>query len=375
MLEDNPMLAINVKLWKYFAVIFPGHGNHWRVYAFVLPICVMNAMQFVYLFRMWGDLAPFILNTFFAAAIFDALLRTCLVIINRDKFEAFILELLSMYKEIELSNDAYGNAILKDTISSARKVSIFNLTASFFDIVGALIYPLLCDGRVHPFGVALPGVDMTASPVYEIFYIIQFPTPLILTAMYMPFVSLFASFAMFGRTALMILQHKLQGICEDGRTEEQQYMALKASIKYYNRLVSYIKDFNSLVTYIVFVEFMLFGAIICSLLFCMNIIETYTQIISIIMYILTMMYVLFTYYWHANEMLIESIKVSEAAYSIPWYCCSKRFRKTLLLFIIRTQQPLQIMVGNIYPMTLATFQSLLNTSYTYFTMLRGLYSQ
>ena len=97
------MLSINVKLWKYLSVIFPGRGNNWRVYVFVLPVCIMNAMQFVYLFRMWGDLAPFILNTFFAAAIFDALLRTCLVIINRDKFEAFIMELSSMFKEIQVS--------------------------------------------------------------------------------------------------------------------------------------------------------------------------------------------------------------------------------------------------------------------------------
>lgn len=34
--------------------------------------------------------------------------------------------------------------------------------------------------------------------------------------------------------------------------------------------------------------------------------------------------------------------MSEAAYSIPWYCCSKRFRKVLLLFIIRSQKPLQV---------------------------------
>lgn len=32
---------------------------------------------------------------------------------------------------------------------------------------------------------------------------------------------------------------------------------------------------------------------------------------------------------------------------------------------------LQIRVGNVYPMTLAMFQSLLNASYSYFTMLRG----
>ncbi|KAI9583449.1 hypothetical protein GQX74_005197 [Glossina fuscipes] len=102
-LEDNPMLEINVKVWKYLSVIFPDREHAWRVYVFVLPVCVMNIMQFVYLLRMWGDLAPFILNTFFAAAIFDALLRTCLVIINRDKFEAFLLELTEMYRDIEIS--------------------------------------------------------------------------------------------------------------------------------------------------------------------------------------------------------------------------------------------------------------------------------
>lgn len=89
---------------------------------------------------------------------------------------------------------------------------------------------------VHPFGVALPGVDMTASPVYEIFYIIQFPTPLILTAMYMPFVSLFASFAMFGKSALMILQRKLKRIYAENKSEEQQFAELKECIAYYNRL-------------------------------------------------------------------------------------------------------------------------------------------
>jgi len=35
----------------------------------------------------------------------------------------------------------------------------------------------------------------------------------------------------------------------------------------------------------------------------------------------------------------------------------------------------QIRVGNVYPMTLAMFQSLLNASYSYFTMLRGVTSK
>uniref|UniRef100_A0A1B0C4D0 Odorant receptor n=1 Tax=Glossina palpalis gambiensis TaxID=67801 RepID=A0A1B0C4D0_9MUSC len=239
-LEDNPMLEINVKVWKYLSVIFPDREHAWRVYVFVLPVCVMNIMQFVYLLRMWGDLAPFILNTFFAAAIFDALLRTCLVIINRDKFEAFLLELTEMYRDIEISeskDDTYGRDLLRAATTTVRKISIFNLTASFFDIIGALIYPLLCEDRVHPFGVAIPGVDMTASPIYEIFYILQFPTPIILTTMYMPFVSLFASFAIFAKTALKVLQHRMNSIfLYNYRTEEHQFAALTACITYYSRI-------------------------------------------------------------------------------------------------------------------------------------------
>lgn len=94
------MLSINVKLWKFLSVIL---AHNWRCYLFVAPVGLLNAMQFAYLFSIWGDLAAFIMGTFFAAAIFNALLRTCLVIINRDKFEEFMTELATLYREIEVS--------------------------------------------------------------------------------------------------------------------------------------------------------------------------------------------------------------------------------------------------------------------------------
>lgn len=99
LLEKNPMISINVRLWKSLSVIL---DPNCRVYMFVGPVCIMNAMQFVYLFRMWGDLTPFILNTFFAAAIFDALLRTCIVIANREHFEGLMHEFAQLYQDIEV---------------------------------------------------------------------------------------------------------------------------------------------------------------------------------------------------------------------------------------------------------------------------------
>ncbi|XP_061399305.1 odorant receptor 43a-like [Musca vetustissima] len=277
-----------------------------------------------------------------------------------------------MYTEIEESDDDYAKAKLKESADFCRKFSFFNVSASFLDLIGTMSHPILTGTRTHPFGVALPGTDYTASPYYELYYILQLHTPITLSVLYMVFVSFFVTFASFGKTSLNILQHRLKLIFENYEDDAIRLEALKQCARYYDRVARFVKVFDEMVTYVILGEFLLFGAIICSLLFCINIIDTMAQFVSIIMYVGTMLYVLFACYYSANEMLEESMKVSEAAYSIPWYEGTTQFRKTLLLFIQRTQKPLCLTVGNVYPMTLLIFQSLLNMSYSYFTMLRGL---
>ncbi|XP_050322621.1 odorant receptor 43a [Bactrocera neohumeralis] len=371
---DNPMLSVNVKLWQFLSVLF---AHDWRrCVAFVAPVCLMNAMQFVYLYQQWGDLATFILNTFFAVSVFNALLRTCLIIKNRDKFEALMEELVTLYDDIQDSGDDYAKSVLSVATKSARNISIFNLSASFSDLVVAMAYPLFQQQRVHPFGVALPGIDVTRSPLYELIYICQFTFPFTLSSMYMPYVSSFATFSMFGKAALQILQNNLRNLCDNmkSKTEEELFEILRKNIAYHARIARYVSDFNELVTYMVLIEFLLFSCVICSLLFCINITTSTAEKISIVMYIGTMLYVLFTYYWQANGVLEMSLLVSDAAYEMQWYNCSPRFKRTLLIFIARTQNPLQIRVGQMYPMTMEVFQSLLNNAYSYFALLHNLYN-
>ncbi|XP_068148009.1 odorant receptor 43a [Drosophila tropicalis] len=369
-IEEIALVNINIRIWKYLAILYPNGENNWRKYAFVLPVCLMNVLQFIYLQRMWGDPPAFILNAFFFSAIFNALMRTLLVIAKRVQFEAFLGELQRLYEVIWATEDSICCGILQRAEREARDIAIFNLCASFLDITGAVVFSLFSRDRVHPFGIALPQVDMTRSPVYEIFYILEIPTPVVLSIMYMPFVSLFAAFALFGRAMLQILSHKLSRI-KDLRTSQERYQMLIRCIDFHLHVVNYVRMFNELVTFIVGAEAIIFGSIICSLLFCLNLIHSSTQMISVIMYIFTMLYVLFTYYNRAQDLVVESNHVSEAVYEVPWYECDIHFRKTLLIFLMQTQRTLVIKVGNVYPMTLAMFQSLLNASYSYFTMLRG----
>ncbi|EDW46730.1 odorant receptor 43a [Drosophila sechellia] len=370
-IEDIGLVGINVRMWRHLAVLYPTPGSSWRKFAFVLPVTAMNLMQFVYLLRMWGDLHAFILNMFFFSAIFNALMRTWLVIIKRGQFEEFLDLLATLFHSILDSTDEWGRGILRRAEREARNLAILNLSASFLDIVGALVSPLFREERAHPFGVALPGVSMTSSPVYEVIYLAQLPTPLLLSMMYMPFVSLFAGLAIFGKAMLQILVHRLGQIGGAEQSEEERLQRLASCIAYHTQVMRYVWELNKLVANIVAVEAIIFGSIICSLLFCLNIITSPTQVISIVMYILTMLYVLFTYYNRANEICLENNRVAEAVYNVPWYEAGTRFRKTLLIFLMQTQHPMEIRVGNVYPMTLAMFQSLLNASYSYFTMLRG----
>ncbi|XP_026834535.1 odorant receptor 43a isoform X2 [Drosophila erecta] len=235
-IEDIGLVGINVRMWRHLAVLYPTPGSSWRKFAFVLPVTAMNLMQFVYLLRMWGDLPAFILNMFFFSAIFNALMRTWLVIIKRGQFEEFLDQLSTLFHSILDSTDEWGRGILRRAEQEARNLAILNLSASFLDIVGALVSPLFREERAHPFGVALPGVSMTSSPIYEVIYLAQLPTPLLLSMMYMPFVSLFAGLAIFGKAMLQLLVHRLAQIGGAEQPEEERLQRLASCVAYHTQL-------------------------------------------------------------------------------------------------------------------------------------------
>lgn len=97
-------------------------------------------------------------------------------------------------------------------------------------------------------------------------------------------------------------------------------------------------------------------------------------------------------YYFANELYDQSLLVAEAAYDCNWFDFDIPTQKIIKLMILRAQKPcavsgvkcytkmiyfckilLQIMVGEVYPMNLELLQSLLNATYSYFTLLKRVY--
>lgn len=78
-------------------------------------------------------------------------------------------------------------------------------------------------------------MDTQRSPLYEVLYIMQIPTPVLLSLLYMPFVSLFAAFALFGKAMLQILAHKLMLIGQLNE-ESQRYKQLIDCIRFHMQI-------------------------------------------------------------------------------------------------------------------------------------------
>ncbi|XP_049956076.1 odorant receptor 43a-like [Schistocerca serialis cubense] len=62
-------------------------------------------------------------------------------------------------------------------------------------------------------------------------------------------------------------------------------------------------------------------------------------------------------------------RLATSAFSSGWPECGVRFRRVLLVFMLRASQPLQLTVGQMYTLSRHTFLQLLNGSYTLFNML------
>lgn len=96
------------------------------------------------------------------------------------------------------------------------------------------------------------------------------------------------------------------------------------------------------------------------------------MLITVTVYVVCVLYAVFMVFLHANDLSYESVAVADAIYDLNWYEQSQTFKRSMLLFMIRSQRPIQLRAG-IYPLTLPTFMQLIKASYTYLTVLKQVY--
>lgn len=239
------------------------------------------------------------------------------------------------------------------------------------------VYPLIFRTGFPPYALHLRGVNFSSSPLYEITFVTEALTNCNCCIMYIPYCSFFFAFILFGIAKIRILRERLRKVAEpyDGDIMGRPDNALIAQrfrvcIELHKRLLLYVDELNGIVATVFMVEIVLFGAILCALLFVVQIVNEWNLLLMGLMQISLIITQLFILYFVSNQLIEESHELALALYDSPWYFFSNDNQRTTLLIIAQLQRPMVIMVGNVVPITLQTFQGILNMSYSYIALLR-----
>ncbi|XP_045772957.1 uncharacterized protein LOC123872618 [Maniola jurtina] len=94
------------------------------------------------------------------------------------------------------------------------------------------------------------------------------------------------------------------------------------------------------------------------------------RLLSMGTYLLNMMFQVFIYCYQGNQLSVEASQVAGAAYEFPWYCCSVRIRRTVIILMRRCRRVTKLTAGGFTTLSLASFMAIIKTSYSLFTLLQ-----
>ncbi|XP_055380705.1 odorant receptor 30a-like [Condylostylus longicornis] len=354
MIEDLPLISINIRIYKFWSFLL---GNTWRRYLCYMLCFTLNIAQLFDMFMTSEAIEVKIRYAYGFGLWFDTNLRGIMLGARRFAHENFFKQLETLY--LEIKNNATDSNIIKlldDTTSFSRKLSIINL------MMGSIVYSFY-----------LPYFNKLATPYYEIIYVYMTLITPIGCMTYIPYSSLIVSSLLFGILMCKILQYRLLNLHGELNSEKELMDKVVWCVQYQLKLIDYIQHFNKLISYLFLIEFIIFGAILCALLFMFLIVNDVPQTLIVSTYILMIFGQIASFSWFANELYEESLKIAYAAYSTDWIHYSSAFKKSILLLILRSHKPLAMKIGNVFDLNLTQFQSLMNTTYSAFTLLRRFY--
>ncbi|XP_053699230.1 odorant receptor Or2-like [Sabethes cyaneus] len=338
---ECPIISIDVRICRFWSYLLK---HDFMRYVGTIPAGLLVLFMFADLCHSENNFEEVIINAFFAIILFNTL-------------------------AIE---DEAVRSVLSSLTQRARVLCYSNYALGHFVAACISAYPLFTSSRRMLFSLYIPGLDVLESPQYEIICIMQALWLIPACGMYFPFTNFFMSATLFGVIQIKTLQHQLATLKTTfiGEHTDSLNCIVNKYIEDHLRIKDYVYEFNSLVTYVCFFEFVSYGIFMCALLFLLIMTKNPTRLLFIVPYLVAVVLQVFAFYWHANEVSEQSLGIAKAAYNGPWTDVNDSVKKKLLLISLSAQRPLKITLGNVFPMTLEMFQSLLKTSYSYCTILR-----
>ncbi|XP_063616830.1 odorant receptor 2a-like [Cydia splendana] len=157
--------------------------------------------------------------------------------------------------------------------------------------------------------------------------------------------------------------------------KENALKKLNDSIIHYGELGQFCDLVQDVFSIILFVQFGVASCIICVVLFRFTLPAPLQYFIFLGSYMIVMILQILVPCWFGTRMQDKSQQLSQAVYDCDWTAKSRYFKSSMRLFVERANKPLTITAGKMFPLSLTTFTSIMNSSYSFFTLLRHMQSR
>ncbi|XP_039745365.1 odorant receptor 4-like [Pararge aegeria] len=149
------------------------------------------------------------------------------------------------------------------------------------------------------------------------------------------------------------------------------YENIVSVIKIHQRLITYGNDLEDAFSVVFLINVLLSSVNICCVVF--NILLDPWMAMSNKFFLGAALTQVGILCWYADDIFTSSSGVANAVYESGWYNSTIRCQSALMILMQRSQKPLYFTAYKFSSITMATYSSILTSSYSYFTLLYTVY--
>ncbi|XP_032689625.1 odorant receptor 22c-like [Odontomachus brunneus] len=230
------------------------------------------------------------------------------------------------------------------------------------------IRPLVCPSY-------LVFIDVQATPIYEIYFTIQFVSGLIIASIATGACGLTAIFVIHASGQLRILRDLMTNLVEEQWQRECEVNKKLADIvEHQMRVRGFLRMVQHTLQQIFLTGMTVNTLTLCILMYFIIIEWQNSNTTAIYIYILCVGDVavhLFMYCYTGEQLTEQAEKVAIVSCELEWYRLPNRKARCVVLLMIMSNAPTKISAGNFFDLSLKTFGDAIKTAGAYFNMLRN----
>ncbi|XP_053952946.1 odorant receptor Or2-like [Anastrepha ludens] len=318
----------------------------------------------------WTGLGNAIYDIFIIMILITTVARAFAVITHQKKFADTYKEIDNWYNDLEHDDDKRTFSELQKFTKNTLRVSKYIHRSAIITAFIVSFQPILTHYGNFVIGIAVPGIDLLKSPIYEIIYLLQaFWVIPVCAYSYFTCADSFLIFMSFGTFMLKDLQQEMDNLSQ--MDEENALKNIKECVQSHMKIINFHDVLEEIFSVICLIDVSIYCIVMCMLL----IYSTMEYELALILKGFLMLFVQTVFisrtFYLANNFSDESRTVANAAYNTNWTQRDVKFRKCVLLIIIRSQKPLQFTAGGFKPLTMEILLRILRVSYSLFSCLKG----